>query len=93
MFFAYRNNRLFVNDDYIIIQSGAWDVDNRIIEIGKIQALTTSQLFWHKSPDIGSLTIHTAGGDVEFSLGNFTKVKQYVNLWLYDVETKNSNWM
>lgn len=93
MFFAYRNNRLFVNDDYIIIQSGAWDVDNRIIEIGKIQALTTSQLFWHKSPDIGSLTIHTAGGDVEFSLGNFTRVKQYVNLWLYDVETKNSNWM
>lgn len=93
MFFAYRNNRLFVNDDYIIIQSGAWDVDNRIIEIGKIQALTTSQLFWHKSPDIGSLTIHTAGGDVEFSLGNFTKVKQYVNLWLYDLETKNSNWM
>ena len=93
MFFAYRNNRLFVNDDHIIIQSGAWDVDNRIIEIGKIQALTTSQLFWHKSPDIGSLTIHTAGGDVEFSLGNFTKVKQYVNLWLYDVETKNSNWM
>lgn len=93
MFFAYRNNRLFVNDDYIIIQSGAWDVDNRIIEIGKIQALTTSQLFWHKSPDIGSLTIHTAGGDVEFSLGNFTRVKQYVNLWLYDVETKSSNWM
>lgn len=93
MFFAYRNNRLFVNDDYIIIQSGAWDVDNRIIEIGKIQALTTSQLFWHKSPDIGSLTIHTAGGDVEFSLGNFTIIKQYVNQWLYDVEAKNINWM
>lgn len=93
LFFAYQNNRLFVNDDYIIIQSGAWDVDNRIIEIGKIQALTTSQLFWHKTPDIGSITIHTAGGDVRFSLGNFTRVKQYVNLWLYVVETKNINWM
>lgn len=93
VFFGYRNNRLFVSDDYIIIQSGAWDVDNRIIEIGKIQALTTSQLFWHKAPDIGSLTIHTAGGDVQFSLGNFTMVKQYVNLWLYTVENKNINWM
>lgn len=91
--FGYRNNRLFVNENYIIVQSGAWDVDNRIIEIDKIQALTTSQLFWHKSPDIGSLTIHTAGGDVQFSLGNFTKVKHYVNLWLYNVETKNVNWM
>ncbi len=93
LFFGYRNNRLFVNDDYIIIQSGAWDVDNRIIEIGKIQALTTSQLFWHKLPDIGSLTVHTAGGDVHFELGNFTTVKKYVNLWLYTVETKNINWM
>lgn len=93
VFFGYRNNRLFINDDYIIIQSGAWDVDNRIIEIGKIQALTTSQLFWHKSPNIGSLTIHTAGGDLHFSLGNFTTVKHYVNLWLYTVENKNINWM
>lgn len=93
LFLSYRNNRLFVNDDYIIIQSGAWDVDNRIIEIGKIQALTTSQLFWHKGPNIGSLTIHTAGGDVHFSLGNFTMVKEYVNLWLYSIETKNINWM
>lgn len=93
VFFGYRNNRLFVNDDYIIIQSGAWDVDNRIIEIGKIQALTTSQLFWHKSPDIGSLTVHTAGGDVHFALGNFSIVKEYVNLWLYTVEAKNVNWM
>ncbi len=93
MYFSFRNNRLFINDEHIIIQSGAWDVDNRIIEIGKIQALTTSQLFWHKSPDIGSLIIHTAGGDVQFDLGNFTAVKQYVNLWLYHVETNNRNWM
>jgi putative membrane protein len=35
---------------------GAWDVDNEIIEPGKIQAITTSQLFWHKSVDIGSIT-------------------------------------
>lgn len=93
MFFGYRNSRLFVNDEHIILQSGVWDVDNRIIEIGKIQALTTSQLFWHKSPNIGTLTIHTAGGDVQFQLGNFSKIKDYVNLWLYEVETKNINWM
>ena len=93
VFVGYRNNRLFVNDDFIIIQSGAWDVDNRIIEIGKIQALTTSQLFWHKKPDIGSLTIHTAGGALQFDLGNFSKVKAYINLWLYEVESKNNKWM
>jgi putative membrane protein len=45
----------------ILSLGGAWDVDNEIIEPGKIQAITTSQLFWHKSVDIGSITIHTAG--------------------------------
>ncbi|WP_026976996.1 PH domain-containing protein [Flavobacterium tegetincola] len=93
VYFGYRNSRLFVNQEFIILQTGAWDVDNRIIEIEKIQALTTSQLFWHKSPDIGSLTIHTAGGDIQFQLGNFTTVKNYVNLWLYNVEANNVNWM
>ncbi|CAM2944129.1 PH domain-containing protein [Flavobacterium frigoris] len=93
VYFGFRNNRLFIHDDFIIKQSGAWDVDNKIIEPGKIQAITTSQLFWHKSVDIGSITIHTAGGNISFQLGNFTLLKQYVNLWLYEMETTNSNWM
>lgn len=89
----YINYRLFINNNCIIKQSGAWDVDNTIIEPLKIQAITTSQLFWHKRIDIGSITIHTAGGNVSFQLGNFTMIKQYVNLWLYEMETSNSNWM
>jgi putative membrane protein len=93
VFFGYKNNRLFINDDFIIKQSGAWDVDNIIIEPGKIQAVTTSQLFWHKSADIGSITIHTAAGNISFQLGDYSRIKQYVNLWLYELETSNSNWM
>lgn len=92
-YFSYRNNRIFINNRFIIKQSGAWDVSNEIIEPHRIQAITTSQLFWHKSIDIGSLTLHTAGGNVTFQLGNYTKIKQYVNLWLYEIETSDSNWM
>lgn len=93
LFFGFKNYRLFVNDKYIIKQSGAWDVDNEIIQIEKIQALTTSQLFWHKNLNIGSLTLHTAGGNVTFQLGKFDRINQLVNLWLYKLETSNSNWM
>lgn len=93
LFFGFRNYKLFVNQDFIIKQSGAWDVDQEIIEIQKIQAITTSQLFWHKSLDIGTLTMHTAGGNLSFQLGNYTKIKEYVNHWLYEIETSNSNWM
>lgn len=92
-FFKFINNRLFINDDFIILQSGAWDIRNEIIEPSKIQAITVSQLFWHKNINIGSLTLHTAGGNIAFQLGNFTAIKQYVNLWLCEIETSDSNWM
>lgn len=91
--FGFQNYRLFITDDFIIKQSGAWDIKNEIIEPQKIQALTVSQLFWHQSADIGYLTIHTAGGNLSFQLGNFTVIKAYVNLWLYKMETSDSNWM
>ena len=92
-FFKFKNNRLFIHDDFIIKQSGAWDIDLDIVEPMKIQAITTSQLFWHKSADIGYLTLHTAGGDIGFQLGDYTKIKQNVNLWLYKIEKSDSNWM
>lgn len=92
-YFGYRNYRLFVSENHITKQSGAWDIDNEIIEIKKIQAVTTSQLFWHKNLNIGSLTMHTAGGNITFQLGKFDKIKEYVNLWLYEIETSDSNWM
>jgi len=93
LFFGFRNYRLFVNENHIMKQNGAWDIDNNIIQIEKIQAITTSQLFWHKSLNIGSLTMHTAGGNITFHLGKFDKINEYVNLWLYEIETSNSNWM
>lgn len=93
LYFGYRNYRLFIADDFIIKQSGAWDVKREIIEPQKIQAIAVSQLFWHKNADIGYLTLHTAGGAIRFQLGDFTTIKQYVNLWLYEIETSDSNWM
>ena len=93
VYFGFKNNRLFVSDTFIIKQHGAWDIENEIIEPGKIQAITTSQLFWHKKADIGSIVLHTAGGNVAFQLGDFSRIKNYVNLWLYEIETSDSNWM
>ena len=92
-FFKFRNYKIFINDHFIIKQSGAWDIKEEIIEPSKIQALSTSQLFWHKKLNIGTIRIHTAGGDISFQLGNYSKIKEYVNLWLYEIEISDRNWM
>jgi putative membrane protein len=92
-YFKFINNRLFINSDFIIRQSGAWDIKKEIIAPNKIQAVSTSQLFWHKKYNIGSITLHTAGGDIAFQLGDYDLLKQHINRWLYEIETSNSNWM
>lgn len=93
LYFGFRNNRLFVTDEFIICRKGVWDIEHQIIEPHKIQAIATSQLFWHKSANIGSITLYTAGGKISFHLGDFTKIKELVNVWLYQVETTSKNWM
>jgi putative membrane protein len=93
IYFGFRNSRLFVNDDFIVMQSGAWDVDRDYIAPHKIHAIAIRQYFWHKSSDIGIVNLYTAGGTISFGLADYTRLKQLVNFWLYQVETTNKNWM
>ena len=92
-FIGFKNYRLFLHDQFIIKQSGIWDISNQIIEPAKIQAVSVSQLFWHKKPDICTLTLYTAGGMLRFDLGNYSQIKRQVNQWLYKIENSDSNWM
>ncbi len=93
VYFGYRNSRLFVSNDYIINQRGAWDVDNDYLAPHKIQSIALHQFFWQVPADVGSITLSTAGGDVNFGVANYTKMKELVNIWLYQVETSKKHWM
>ncbi|RWX00425.1 PH domain-containing protein [Flavobacterium cerinum] len=93
IYFAFSHSRLFVTDDFIVKQSGAWDIDNDFIAPHKIQTISLTQYFWHKSSDIGIVTLHTAGGTISFGLADYTRLKQLVNYWLYQVEASPRNWM
>lgn len=93
IWFSYKNYKLFVANDFIIKQNGAWDIDNSIIEPYKIQTIETQQFFWQKITNIGSITLSTAGGNISFSTTNYTDIKKLVNYWLYQVEVSEKNWM
>lgn len=93
IYISYLNNRLFVHDDFIIKKSGIWDITTEMMEPFKIQAVTTKQYPWHVKSNVGHLTLHTAGGDLEFKFGDFSIIKKYANYWLYQVETSDKEWM
>ena len=85
-YIKFRNYQLYINDSYIIKQSGLWDITTEILMPQKIQAIKSSQLFWHKRLDIGSIIIYTAGGKLTFDLGNYSILEQKINWWLYNIE-------
>ena len=93
IWFSYKNYKLFVSNNFIFKQNGAWDIDNSIVEPYKIQAITTQQFFWQKVTNIGSVTLSTAGGNISFSTGNYSEIKNLVNYWLFQIETSDKNWM
>ena len=93
IYISYRRHRISVNQDFIIKKSGIWDISNEIVMPNKIQAITTFQYPWHKSVDVGHLSLHTAAGQIHFKYGNYTEIKKLVNYWLYQVESGNENWM
>jgi putative membrane protein len=93
LWFSFKNYKLFVSNDFIIKQNGAWDIDTTIIEPYKIQAIETQQFFWQKATNIGSVTLSTAGGTLSFTTGNYSEIKELVNYWLYEIETWEKNWM
>lgn len=93
IYFGFRNSRLFVNDNFIIKQGGAWDIDNDFLEPHKIHTVSLTQYFWQKSADVGIVRLHTAGGTISFGLANYTRLKQLANYWLYQVETTEKHWM
>lgn len=89
----YKNYQLKVTSQFISVQSGFWDIDTEIIEPYKIQAITTSQFFWQKRLNIGSVYVYTAGGNIAFTTGFYNEITQLCNEWLYQVETSNKRWM
>ncbi len=91
--FGHRNYKLYVNSEFIIKQSGAWDIDNEFLAPHKIQSIKVTQYFWQRISDIGKVTLYTAGGNLSYGVADYSKIKQLVNYWLYQVETTDKDWM
>lgn len=89
----YKNYKLMVTPEFIMVQSGFWDIDTAIIEPYKIQAVKTNQFFWQKRLNIGSVYLYTAGGTISFTTGFYNQIAQLSNSWLYQVETSAKKWM
>ncbi|AJH14356.1 PH domain-containing protein [Myroides profundi] len=89
----YKVGLLQVNEDFIVIRRGIWDISHIYLEPHKIQKIVVSQLWWQQSADVGSLKIYTAGGIVSFSTTQYSELVKLRDKWLYQVESSALHWM
>ena len=93
IWFKFKNYRMYLSSDFIELKKNAWDVQHQILEVYKIQGITTKQYFWHKNADVAHITFHTAAGDVNFKFAKYSKLKKWINYWLAEVERSSKKWM
>ena len=93
IYFSFNNSRLSYNDHFIEKQSGIWDVEQKTLQIEKIQTVTISQYFWQKRSDLGNIFFSTAGGSIKMKTAKISELRNLANYCLYKVESSAKNWM
>ena len=93
VFIGYRNERLVVKDDFVILKKGVWDLSTTILHIDKIQKLSLGQSYFQEKKQIGSLNLHTAAGEVTIYYYDFKMLWQMTDEILYIIEKNKRSWM
>ncbi len=93
IYFSYNNSRLSYNEYFIEKQSGIWDIEQKTLQIEKIQTVTISQYFWQKRSDLGNIFLSTAGGSITMKTAKISELRNLANYCLYKVESSAKNWM
>lgn len=90
---AYRNEKLYIKDDFIVLKKGVWDISTTYLQINKVQQIGLSQSYFQEGRQLGSLSLYTAGGAVVLYYYDFKKLQALANEWLYKIEKDKYRWM
>lgn len=91
-YLAYTNQKLFVEDDFIIMQRGVWDRSTTYLHINKVQQISVTQSYFQEKKHLGSLTLYTAGGSINASFYSYDVLQNLTNEWLYKIEKNKYPW-
>ncbi|HLW40745.1 MAG TPA: PH domain-containing protein [Flavobacterium sp.] len=90
---GYRNEKLYIKDDFIVLKKGVWDITTTYLQISKIQQITIRQSYFQEGRHLGSLNLHTAAGTVILYYYDFKMLQKLSNELLYKIEKNNYQWM
>lgn len=90
---VFQSYKLDISDNFIVKTHGLWTQKTEVIELFKLQGISTNQAFWFKNRGIENITFHTAGGDLSFPLVKASALNSKLNYIIYTIETTDRDWM
>lgn len=92
LYLGYRNKKLYIINDFVIIKQGIWDITTTYLHISKIQQISLSQTFFQQKRAVGSVTLSTAGGSILLNYYHYPTLQKLANEWLYEIEKNKFKW-
>lgn len=93
IYWSYRNEKLFLKDDFIVLRKGVWDITTTYLQISKMQQVSVKQSYFQEKRNLGSLNLHTAGGTISLTYYDFDLLQKLANELLYKIEKNKYSWM
>lgn len=90
---GYRNEKLYIENDFIVWKKGIWDITTTYLQINKIQQVSVKQSVFQQKSNVGSLNLHTAAGTVVLYYYDFVLLQTLCNELLYNIEKNKNKWM
>lgn len=90
---SFRNERLYITDEYILYQYGIWEITHTIMPMYKVQKVTYSQKAWHKKHGLSSLSITNASGSIDLHVYDIQVIKALRDHLLYQVSAQPKDWL
>ncbi|MBA5793152.1 PH domain-containing protein [Flavobacterium sp. xlx-214] len=93
LFVGYKNKKLYIENDFIVLKQGIWDVTTTYLDVSKVQQIMVSQSVFQKKRQLGSVTLSTAGGSISLNYYHYPTLQKLANEWLYQIEKNKYKWM
>lgn len=92
-YIGYQNEKMIVENDFIIMKKGVWDITTTYFPIDKIQKITIEQSYFQEKSHKGSLNLHSAAGMFTIYYYDFEMLQTLTNDILYKIEKNKHSWM
>lgn len=90
---GYRNEKLYIENDFIVLKKGIWDISTTYLQVSKIQKVSIRQSYFQEGKHLGSLDLDTAAGTVTLFYYDFELLQKLANELLCKIEKNKYKWM